>query len=51
MASETLGALEQMTLRQLLDAYVHARLERRTEEMERLNREIDKRRARGEMPD
>jgi hypothetical protein len=48
MAKTAEVPLEQMTLRQLLDAYATARLERRTAEMERLGREIDVRRCRGE---
>jgi hypothetical protein len=43
-------SLDRMTLRELLDAYADARLDRRADDMERLNREIDVRRTRGECP-
>ena len=48
MAKTAEVSLAQLTLRELLDAYASARLDRRTDEMERINREIDRRRARGE---
>lgn len=43
-------ALDKLTLRQLLDAYVDARLEGRHADMDRLQREINTRQARGEQP-
>ena len=40
--------LKRMSLQQLLDAYVDARLERRDAEMKSLREEIQRRQARGE---
>jgi hypothetical protein len=50
MKRYTDAELKDLTLRQLLDAYADARVRKLADEMERLNREIDKRRAKGEMP-
>jgi hypothetical protein len=50
MSAPCSADLKEMTLRQLLDAFVDARLEKREADMRTLREEIQRRQARGENP-